>query len=80
MQRTHKLVSLISLIIISLIIKVHGAVTLTFQLITFQRTKKEDKKSPIVLSKERCGGRFLSSFCIVLAVKKIFLRGFEHGK
>ena len=30
MQRTHKLVSLISLIIISLIIKVHGAVTLTF--------------------------------------------------
>ncbi len=30
MQRTHKLVSLISLVIISLIIKVHGAVTLTF--------------------------------------------------
>lgn len=30
MQRTHKLVSLISLVIISLIIKVHVAVTLTF--------------------------------------------------
>ncbi len=30
MQRTHKLVNLISLVIISLIIKVHGAVTLTF--------------------------------------------------
>ncbi len=30
MQCTHKLVNLINLAIISLIIKVHGAVTLTF--------------------------------------------------
>ncbi len=30
MQCTHKLVNLINLVIISLIIKVHGAVTLTF--------------------------------------------------
>lgn len=30
MQRVHKLVNLIDLVIISLIIKAHGAVTLTF--------------------------------------------------